>query len=188
VAAVGGDDGLASDSLRSETSTPPGRRPAFLAMAEYLDPDALARYASTISAYQDGSGSRRNHGTTRSATRNTSLGKPRMVDDARTQMGGPSTPSPAARLNVTVQDLGARPGVPNPRSARCLVPGRRGNITHAAERLGTSRRALRLRIERWRQDNPHILPPRLQKQPKQPEHARKQKGESKPRCSEGEGP
>lgn len=36
----------------------------------------------------------------------------------------------------------------------------KGNITHAAERLGTSRRALRGRIAKWRMENPQApLPP-----------------------------
>lgn len=34
-----------------------------------------------------------------------------------------------------------------------------GNITHAALRLGTSRRALRERLARWRQDHPQLPPP-----------------------------
>lgn len=41
-----------------------------------------------------------------------------------------------------------------------------GNITRAAERLGTSRRALRERIAKWRQNNPQVLPPALAGQPR----------------------
>lgn len=34
-----------------------------------------------------------------------------------------------------------------------------GNITRAALRLGTTRRALRERLKRWRKDHPHLCPP-----------------------------
>lgn len=39
-----------------------------------------------------------------------------------------------------------------------------GNITHAAERLGTSRKAVRKRLVGWRRDNPQLEPSRPRKQ------------------------
>jgi hypothetical protein len=33
-----------------------------------------------------------------------------------------------------------------------------GNITHAAERLGTSRKTVRNRVEEWRKSYPHLTP------------------------------
>lgn len=58
-----------------------------------------------------------------------------------------------------------------------------GNITRAAERLGTSRRALRERVAKWKQSNPHALPPPLAVHVK----PSVRKDEGQPRHIEGEG-
>ena len=57
-----------------------------------------------------------------------------------------------------------------------------GNITHAAERVGTSRRALRERIVNWLEDNPTPLPADARR--KRP---RKRENKGKPQ-SAGKGP
>lgn len=41
-----------------------------------------------------------------------------------------------------------------------------GNITQAARRMGTSRRALRERLLRWREENPQLPPPPPDPRPK----------------------
>ena len=57
-----------------------------------------------------------------------------------------------------------------------------GNITHAAERVGTSRRGLRERIKKWMEDNP--TPPAVEPRRQQPH---KRENDRRPQ-SEGEDP
>lgn len=59
-----------------------------------------------------------------------------------------------------------------------------GNITRAAERLGTSRRVLRERIAKWMENNPQVLLPQLAPKAK----SRVCEGEEQARRIEGEGP
>jgi hypothetical protein len=44
-----------------------------------------------------------------------------------------------------------------------------GNITHAAERLGTGRRAVRERVKEWLREHPHLVPYPIARPLKQPE-------------------
>lgn len=63
-----------------------------------------------------------------------------------------------------------------------------GNITRAALRLGTSRRALRDRLTRWRKDNPQLLPPLPAERPKPHQRARGGKSAGQQPESEGRSP
>jgi hypothetical protein len=58
----------------------------------------------------------------------------------------------------------------------------KGNITQAAARVGTSRKALRERIVEWRKDNPQLVPPRPAKHPK----PRKRRGRGRKRETAGQ--